>query len=809
MEQFRQQIHPWAFQNGPASRSSNMYNNMFSNAFPLNLINKKKIHVDFDYDSVDEDERDYDGLSTSRDVAIQRVEDPCVSPELETNNIYDDLPELEEAKVYSETINFPKIELFVPPQLQHSTPKSYVLGYVSSDAVSSTPEDDQFIANYMKQHSSTEIQRALAVCKKEYLASVNQEEKEEDRDEDYDDHIKGNREQYIVANWDNMPDPTRQEMNNISENPITYTPDGFVNTDISISSDNFAEIFAGVPLVKLTNESCCHNGMTFVEGENVDHNEFKYDHSCGPDGIYFCRLDDMFNWLDYSASPMYWMWDAEVPDGARAVMYNSKLKANRLILTNKRRISDYVTSKLISMVVNGEDIDEVFDLINRLTPTTRPDAQSMEDVYLAMLARDYNLFYRIPENSRTYNLSMFLALNDHNAYEKIKDETLSHEILMECIKNNSEVYHYITKENRSQEMANYMFSLDTDNYGNIDDEYKTLEMTEKYLSQCSCSNVFMIPSRFMKQSSIIPKIIAKNGIKLNEVEYKTKTYDLCRSAIQNNGMALNFTPFTMIDQTLCNEATVQTYKAYPFVPDQFRTPELKDQMVKADPYGVTVLVGEDLTHEMILHILSREHTTHLLATDMFSESNTHVKNLFAKHIREYINLSPVLYQYLDARFFSEEDAILMVKKNPMAYYETACTYRASTTFVVESVKAGVHFNALTQSSVTATMLNELVTARQSVIDELPQRFLSDVLYVICMRVHKMPLSSVPEEFRTSFLSRVALELYPAESEISVDQIEQSFLPVASESYPAELTNQDTDDGSISFDSNELSEDETF
>lgn len=882
MEQFRHQNNSWASAATVASgsKSSNAtYSSIFSNAFPLNLINKAKIRVDFDFTSTNEND-EINKNSKAREIPIQREEEPVEDsdddiPELisekeaiaetkmHANNFFNEIVNINDAmaknevKFYPNDVSFPKIQInniftpqtanivpnpfinkFVPaavpvydinhknnfvqaamaasaaisnsvanqvpvPNTAPNSPtKSYVIGYVSNDAAWSTPEDELFISNYMKQHSASEIQRALAACKKEYQASINKNdeikhEEEEEEDDEQD-------EQEVVKNQpvsDLYPD-----VNNVSENPIKYTSDGHIETDISISSENFNEIFAGVPLVKLTNEACCHNGMTFVEGENVDHNQFRFDHSCGPDGIYFCRLEDMFHWLDYSSSPMYYMWDVVVPANARAVMYRNKLKANRLVLSNKRKISDYVTSKLMGMVVNNENIDEVFNFIGRLSSVTRPDAQSMEDIYLAMLARNFAFFNRIPEDSRTYNLSMFLAINDPNGYEKIKDECVSHEILMKCIMQNPDVYHQIPEDQRSQEMSDYLFSLDSENYTTIIDEHKTLQMTEKYLSETQYETPNeAVPYKFINEPSIAPVLVQKNGEVLCEIDFRLKDYNLCRSAVRNSGRALESVPLALVDQEICNDAVVQHPNAYKFVPLKFRTVELKEAMIKAHPHGVLFLSSEEITHNMILSVVSNAAQL-LKEEDVFDFESKHITDLFTKHIEEYINAHPDFYMYVPSSLFSDEMALKMVTKNESAFLVFA---DRSTKFIVECVKIGLDFSNIPSHEVTQDMLNELVTKRYSVITELSTRFLSDDLFIICMRVHNMTLSEIPEGFKTSKLTKIALELYPAEAEIQIDQIEN--VEHEYDNGPSAIIyaerESDSTSGSIGFDNDEITVDD--
>jgi len=95
--------------------------------------------------------------------------------------------------------------------------------------------------------------------------------------------------------------------NNVSENPIKFDKDGFVETDISISGNTFNNIFGSVRMYKLTNEQCVHNGLTLMEGMNVDNNKFDYKNKCGPDGIYFCSENDVTQWVEYNDKQMHWI----------------------------------------------------------------------------------------------------------------------------------------------------------------------------------------------------------------------------------------------------------------------------------------------------------------------------------------------------------------------------------------------------------------------------------------------------------------------------------------------------------------------
>jgi len=92
--------------------------------------------------------------------------------------------------------------------------------------------------------------------------------------------------------------------------------------------------------VKLTNESCIHNGFQFKSGLNTDTNDFNTSTECVKGGLYFCRIDDIYEWTTYNNNKMYYIWDVIIPDGEHVVDMGNKLKAKNIILSNRRTIWD-------------------------------------------------------------------------------------------------------------------------------------------------------------------------------------------------------------------------------------------------------------------------------------------------------------------------------------------------------------------------------------------------------------------------------------------------------------------------------------
>lgn len=555
-----------------------------------------------------------------------------------------------------------------------------------------------------------------------------------------------------------MPMP-RPLVNNLSEHPIFFTPDGFIETDISISGKKAKEIFDGVALVKLTNASCVHNGLKLVEGYNVDKNVFDYAQMCGPDGLYFCQLDDILEWLDYGHEPMVYMWDVELPDDAKVVMYDTKLKADKFILSNKRPISDWIVTKIASMIASNAKSIEILHFINGLTNEVKPSAEKMEEIYMHLIINDPSIVRNLSDKAFTYNVCLCAAQNYAGAYEYVSQYCLSHEIVFECVKMDNEIYETLPDSLKSIEMSQYMFRQDVANYEMIPDQYKTIEMTIRYLTDCSPLGPQRdpeindyIPKRFHDHHEVIAKMIHNDGLHLKNLNYYEKTDMICRLAVKSNGLALEFVPIPYVDFYMCYDAVYNTVDAYHFVPDEFRNQELKEMMIKKSPKMINCLEIKDITRSMIMSIIFSS-DQEILKSLAFHDQ--HIKDLFATNMYDFIEECEHLYCYVPRDYFAYEHALFMVEINPRAY-EIFRTLGPD--FTIDCVKySGLHFKNIPSRSVTCAMLKDLVSVRQSIINELQDRFIFPELYEICIKKHGMKISDVPKQYLTPSIMKLQVE----------------------------------------------------
>jgi hypothetical protein len=113
-----------------------------------------------------------------------------------------------------------------------------------------------------------------------------------------------------------------------------------------LSGKEFNEIYKDKTLVKLTNCEENHNGFQFRTGLNVDTVPFNPTGECNPGGIYFCESDYAFNWLNYRGMHMIYCRYVHVPEHSRVYIELGKFKADKLILTERKLVSDVMTEMM-------------------------------------------------------------------------------------------------------------------------------------------------------------------------------------------------------------------------------------------------------------------------------------------------------------------------------------------------------------------------------------------------------------------------------------------------------------------------------
>jgi hypothetical protein len=105
----------------------------------------------------------------------------------------------------------------------------------------------------------------------------------------------------------------------------------------------FNRVYKDKVFVKLTNKKENHNGFQFKTGLNEDTVPFNPTGKCSAGGIYFCEYEKTINWLHYnSAGFMVYYRHVHVPDDSKVYIERGKYKADKIMLTDREKISEQV-----------------------------------------------------------------------------------------------------------------------------------------------------------------------------------------------------------------------------------------------------------------------------------------------------------------------------------------------------------------------------------------------------------------------------------------------------------------------------------
>lgn len=550
-----------------------------------------------------------------------------------------------------------------------------------------------------------------------------------------------------IFNWNNM--------DYIFNDTFTQTTN--IYTSSIISGSLFNEIYKNTKFVKLTNESCIHHYYQYTEGLNIDYKNFGTDTKYG---LYFCMIDNICELNKYYHEPLTYIWDVTIPSDAQVVIYNNKFKTDRFILSNKMPIIEYIYSKVVCMLSDlNIHIDDIITYIMNI-PSNFVPHKYMDEIWQAVILRKPEAIKDIPKEYKTYNVCLYAAQNYDDAYDYIIDVCDgSRVIIMECVNKNPNIFIKLDEIYKTEQISMIAYRHNNKLYEYIPNKYKTLEMSIQYLQNPE-NTIFNVCPEHINNIELINKVISQNGLFLYNVPYKFKTKQLCIEAVRNNGNSLNFVPLSIIDYDICLIAINNTAEAYDYIPELYRDIKLNEFYVAKYMYTITKIEPNKVTHNMILSILKDQFLDAYIKDINFE--NINIRSLFIEHFKEYVDFNNVIVNYLpfDLIYEKRGNMYYAVKLNINIFLDNYEKFDFK--FSVIMVKEGANFCYLPSHKITLELLDELIIARMSIINELPIKYLHDGLYKICMKVHGMKYEDIPEEFRTETILHTAHQLYPDE-----------------------------------------------
>ena len=508
------------------------------------------------------------------------------------------------------------------------------------------------------------------------------------------------------------------------------------------------------------------NNITGKEYNNI----YKYDKMCmiatndeysngfNDTEVIFFREQDIYKYTNDIALTNKYVYNVLIPSDATVTVYPYKFKTNKVYLTNKNTLNGYIVSMLID-ICSSEYSNEIIieKMIGIISNTTYIlTTEQINSFYIIMLEKDVELIRFVPLEHYTYEICMFLAKNHGDGYNLTIQVWEWSEIIYECVKSFPMTYLTLNDIHKTPEMAQIVFDYSVTNYEKILPEHITIDMSIGY-----CKWQFFdykyVPRTHYNHPDIIDKIIESFGMNLCYIEYRNKSYELCRIAVKKDGLALYYVPYYTIDEDMCIDAIIDNYSAYTYVPTHFRTEKFNMMYLKyANTYEAFSYIGyENITHNMMLLILSlNARPIKLLLTnnkfiELLKENMIeYIKNDINKHLPVILDINE-----LPLYIFRRDSALEYSKKYNTNVF---CNIYTDVEFQTECVKNGSHFLNLENKFQTFDRIIELIKFRSSVIWEIPSNMLCDTFFITLMKEHKVSIDVIPYEYITANVVKESL-----------------------------------------------------
>jgi hypothetical protein len=365
-----------------------------------------------------------------------------------------------------------------------------------------------------------------------------------------------------------------------------------------LSGKGFNAKYNSAAFIKFTNKSGTKYDFQYKEGLNEDFQEFDPFKICVAGGLHFCKKEDAELWIenycDQGDLSYYYYWDIEIPDDAVVVETDNKLKTNKIIMKNKRNISENEKLSLIYIKYNSDFFDEINNPSIELVVAKFKQLFSNEHEYKEFIDFIKLLNIKIMNNDILQSIYIkFIEINPHiiiyfgtaiangdliinnDEYNILREKAISinmtllekfDDLLEITIQNAINICPYNIKyiKNPNEQLLIETIISEPDVYRFIDPNYLT-ETINLHAIELKSSNIKYIQKD--KRTALICKTaLYKDNTNLQFVpkDIQEEIFDMVTSIVKNNVKLFKYLSFYDLD--ICVYAVSTYYENIQFVP---------------------------------------------------------------------------------------------------------------------------------------------------------------------------------------------------------------------------------------------------
>ncbi len=322
---------------------------------------------------------------------------------------------------------------------------------------------------------------------------------------------------------------------------------------------------------KLIDSSMINNNFQFVNGLNVDKNNFNLS-ECGPNGIYFCmNMHDINSWIGLHENDF--LWSVTVPDDAEVIVFKKKVKCNKIILNYVLSFNDLIEYNIKNSVINP---------MTMLRFAVSYNEEISRKMIIDAINFDDKSFAYIPKNLLTNEIILSAININPSSIEDIPRELWNDEIILFAVKKCGNILRFL---------QNYLL--------------ETKKTNDIILAALNNNGIALqhVPNEMISKQHIITAL-KNQGLALQFVPNKFINKIIIHAAIKENPYALQYVPVDKMSEKIILYAVKKLPNTLQYVPDNKKTDEIILAAVRRNGTSIKYVQPEKMTDDIIIEALN-------------------------------------------------------------------------------------------------------------------------------------------------------------------------------------------------------------
>jgi Domain of unknown function (DUF4116) len=235
---------------------------------------------------------------------------------------------------------------------------------------------------------------------------------------------------------------------------------------------------------------------------------------------------------------------------------------------------------------------EALFYVPRDLKSSRCENNRSPDLYRLAVEQNGRALRYVPKNLRTPELCRLAVEQDGQAFQHVPENKRTPDLYRLAVQQSGWVLYHIPEEQRTAELCR----LAVEQNGLVLEfvpHYSTSPVSQQLDFECACE--MQSPTPHLAELLSIARLDSKCALTVRSSRCDDyRTYDICRLAVEQNGMALEFVPMELRTKEICKLAVQNCPGAFSDVPEPFKD-ELKP--IAEQTYYLKLQKEDRLRHE--------------------------------------------------------------------------------------------------------------------------------------------------------------------------------------------------------------------